>query len=724
MKRTFVLFGAGIAVGAVAMFLASGGDDTRGAPQGALDVADGGVSAPTGGQRVPRSVDFLTLAIGSVSIAERAAMLRLAADADRDTLEDLATQVAILPQLEARRIALEVLFTRYAEIDARSALAFARKLELPADALAPLFTSWARRDQSAALRALGDLDAATALTIGVALLDVLGNDGLGIARVIGAAPHVDSDRLRIEAAVAKTVSAPEEALDDALLLPPSKARMALDRMAVIWSNDDVHGALAAAERIGDENLRAQFKGAVMRAWASTDPEALIDYVIDLGVTEREEALRTGALQAFSVVDAERALQAADQLPGQLGLMIRRTGLMTLANDDPLAAIRMAEQMPLGNDRDQILGVIAASYGRLDPDAALAWAQGLSPPSSNAMANVLSGLARKDPVRAMDLAFQTPPNEQQRFLTGLVMNSVLSAEQTADVANRLLAMPGRGPALQQLTQMWAQRQPRDALVWLLANREHATPAAIGQAALSLARSEPAAAIGYLDTMPGELRPRWISAVADGYAQTDPRAAASWIQQHRGEAGYDAGMAAIAARTATAGDAPAGARLFASIDLAQAPGAPGSARQIANAWARQDPAAAAAWARELRHEGVETAVNATIANQWVARDAIAARNWTFGLASGAPRDAALAEILSATAGTPAADPAVLDAFSSSDARQRGVNQAVRMIMQRNPAAARELADRYITDPGMRQATERFFEQGGNPPFAPPPQLPTRR
>jgi hypothetical protein len=72
-------------------------------------------------------------------------------------------------------------------------------------------------------------------------------------------------------------------------------------------------------------------------------------------------------------------------------------------------------------------------------------------------------------------------------------------------------------------------------------------------------------------------------------------------------------------------------------------------------------------------------------------------------------------------------LLDAFSTADARQRGVNEAVRVIAQRDPATARELADRYITDPGVRQAAERFFEQGGGQPTPiglSPPRLPPAR
>lgn len=721
MRRTVLLFGAGLAVGALAMLVASGGDDGGTAPAATPGSADPRLAQERA--RGPSAVTFLTLVTGSVSTADRAALLELAAEADRWTLEALAAQAAVLPNLKGRHLALEVLFTRYAELDPAAALAFAQTLELPAAELIPLICAWARHDARGALRALGELDAATALTLGVALLEVLGNDGLGIARVLGAAPHVDADRFRIDAAIAKAATHPAEALEDVLLLPPSKAQTSLERIAAIWASSDVHGALAGADRIGDDRLRNEFKAAVMRSWAYTDPEALVAYALELAPEERDEALRSGALQAFAFIDPKRALAAADGMPGQLGTMIRRAGLMSLASDDPLGAIRLAEELPPA-DRERVLSAIATTYGRSDPDAALAWAQSLSPPSPGIVVNVLAGLAREDPDRAIELLFETAPGDRQRTLTAFLVNGSLDGEHTATLANRLLVEPANRPMLQHLSQLWAQRRPRDALPWLLAHSEQAPAAAIAQAGLSLARSDPAAAVAYLDAIPSDLRPAWISSVAEGYAQADPRAAAAWIQQHRGEAGYEAAVAAIAGRTAAAGEPAAGARLLAAIDLEQAPDAPASARQIAAAWAREDPAAAAAWARDLRHpDAVVVAVNA-VAARWVERDAAAARHWTFGLPLGAARDAALVQVLGATAGTTAADPALLDAFSSSAAQQSGIHDAVRMIAQRDPEAARELADRYLTDPAMRRAAEQFLAQ----PAASfvgrsPPRLPTR-
>ena len=99
---------------------------------------------------------------GSVDVTERTALYQFAAKADRATIVSLASQVNALPKIASRALALEVLLTRYAEVDAPAAAALARELELEAAVAAPLFAVWAQRDSNAALRALGDFDSPTA----------------------------------------------------------------------------------------------------------------------------------------------------------------------------------------------------------------------------------------------------------------------------------------------------------------------------------------------------------------------------------------------------------------------------------------------------------------------------------------------------------------------------------------------------------------------------------
>jgi hypothetical protein len=723
MKQAALLFGAGLLVGAVATYLLAGDDAELGAATpGALATP---AVAPARSSTAPTpAIELLELVAGSIDTTERAELYRLAAGADRSTLDALITQVAALPKLASRALALELLLARYVELDAPAAAALARELELEATVVAPLFTAWARRDASAALRALGNLPAPTARTVGVALLEVFGNDDLGVIRVLGAAPQLDADRFRVEAAIAKAATDPEAAIDDALRLPPSKSQAALAGIAAAWVKTDPLGALAHVDYIDDMELRSAFKSNVLRTWATIDTDAMLSYLVDLSPEQQEEALRVGAVQSsVAMLEPERALEAAESLAGEFGMMLRRSALMSLARDDPLTALRRVEALPLGIERDQLMSVIAQNYGRTDPAAAIAWAQSLSP---ELLSNVMMGVARTDPERALEvLTTLSGAQDQQRLMQLLVMNNSLTSAQTAAFADRLLAQQNRGNALQMLTSAWANRAPQDALNWLLANPGRATTRAIPQAGMNLARTNPTAAIGYLDRIPNELRANWLSAVAEGYAQHDARAAANWVTQHRGEQGFDAALAAVAARTAQQ-DPVSAARLFDSVDVTQAPDAPGSARAIAATWARRDPQAAAAWAHSLAHADTAVGAVSAVANQWVARDAVAARNWAMGLPRDAARDAALVQVLGATAGTPAADAALVDAFSSSAAQQRGLNEAIRIVANRDVDVARQLADQYITDPGTRQAADRFIEQGGNGPayFRPPPRVaPTR-
>jgi hypothetical protein len=724
MRRTLALFGAGTALGAAVMYL-EGSDWAGSSSPPAAPPVGTPVDAPSRADRPPEAIDLLTLATGSVGTAERAALFRLVAEADRGSLEALTAQVAALPPLEGRKLALEALLTRYAEIDPRAAVALTRTLGLPGAVAATVYETWARNDPRGALQALSELPPQTALTFGIAVLEAIGNDGLSIARVLGAAPQIDADRFRIEAALAKARDDPPAGLEDLLALPPSQAGGAFERLAVIWLERDTYGAMAAAEAVADDTLRNELKAALTRTWANLDPDALVDYFVDLDGEGREELLRLGALQAFALVDPQRALQAAENVPGELGAMMKRAALLTVAQDDPLAALRIAETLTSAAEREPLISAIAASYGRTDPEAALAWAQSLNPPSGHVIANVLAGLARVDPDRAIDLLFRTMDGMGQRgagpFMT-LVASGSLSAEHTGALAARLLAAPNRSQELTMLTSAWAQREPHDAARWLLANGSAAPRNALGAAALHLARSDPPAAIALLDAVPPERRATWLGAVAEGYAQNDPRAAANWIAPHRGEAGYDAAVAAIAAATART-DAAAAARLFDSIDPAEALEAPQTAQRIASAWARQDSRAAAAWAGALTADAARVPAVREVAAQWAARDAPGARGWALGLPPGDARDAALTQLLGA-APADAVDHVVLDAFSTEAAQQRGVGDVVRMLAVRDPAAARRLADRYLTDPGERQAAEHFIERnrlspvfGPSLPFVPP-------
>jgi hypothetical protein len=391
-------------------------------------------------------------------------------------------------------------------------------------------------------------------------------------------------------------------------------------------------------------------------------------------------------------------------------MVQRIGLLNLVREEPLAALRYVDGLPPGAQRDYALETIATGYARVDPEAAFAWAQSLQPPVPGVLANVLAGLARADATRAVDLVFaMVPANEQMPVLQMLVRTAVLSAEQTAAVADRLLAAPGQRWVLQNVANGWAQRAPQEALQWLLANGDRAPTASFVQAGTQLGRTDPSAGAALLSQIPSALRGEWLAAVAGGYAGTDPQAAAKWIAQYQGQQGYEAAVAAIAEQGAKS-DPMAAARLLRTIDAARIPQNVGAAVAIATQWARQNPSAAADWALSLGDEAMRSRAVTIVAEQWSASDAPSARAWALGLAAGAERDAALPPVLGAlTASTGFVEQSLLNAFSDSAAQQQGLSRAVLVVAQRDPAAARRLANDYLTDPVLREYAERFITQG---------------
>src|SRR6185503_4734056 len=111
--------------------------------------------------------------------------------------------LAGLPDVAGMRYAREALLERYAAVDLAAAVALARDVDAPVDLLAALHCDWARADEKAALRALDSYDPARALRVALELLSVLGDDDEAVAQLLGAAPRLDADRLRADAAVAR-----------------------------------------------------------------------------------------------------------------------------------------------------------------------------------------------------------------------------------------------------------------------------------------------------------------------------------------------------------------------------------------------------------------------------------------------------------------------------------------------------------------------------------------
>lgn len=726
MRRTLLPLLAGTALGAAATYAMTVGyraaniaTPERPAPErGAASVA------------LPRIVTDTTDDGAPATTAQRLALYRLAADADARTLPALLEEAAEIAPPSTRRVALDALLTRFAELDPEAAVESAQRLGVDAATLAPLYRTRVRDDVDAAMSALGAIeDRRVADEVGLALAEALGADGRMLSRLTAALPQVDAARFRARVVAAQAGSAPAEALQNALGLDdPSAVREALDAVAEKWAQSDPLGALEARDRFSDPRHRSGFEHAVLREWARSEPHAVLDYLVAdpsaAGGLEIQPPLSDGSLiMELARADPIRLLDVANRLPPPMNQVAPQIALQVLSHQDPARAIAYAEAAS-GPMRRQYLNAVATSYGRRDADAALAWAAAVEPRDRNVRTAVIGGIAQVDPERALDLALAEPERMSRIRAAQAAVASLAGFASSADlgrIATRLLSDDGRQPTVPEVfdmfTSVWASKDPEAALEWFLANGDRVGPGTFEQVAQHLVMRDPARAASYTQRVPAAARANWNAMIASGYAQQSPEQATLWLEQIRGEPGYDMAATAVAQGVAQH-DPVVAARVFESIEPANPQGAL-AASVIANEWARQDPTAAAGWASRLTGEARGHALRG-VAMQWAMQDADTARNWALALPRGNERDVVLGALLgAAVVGVPEPgvrepiDPALIDAFTSSRAAERALFPRIVQRGQIDADEGRALLDAYITDPQLRQRAEQAMTAGVNRP-----------
>src|SRR5690606_32587894 len=170
---------------------------------------------------------------------------------------------------------------------------------------------------------------------------------------------------------------------------------------------------------------------------------------------------------------------------------------------------------------------------------------------------MRGAAAFDYDAAVDLALQVLETEAIWPALALVESGAGDAGQFAD---RLLesAVPDLDAKFRALMIRWPQIDAEAALEWARANAGRLERGWLERLALDGGREYPELAIALLDSVPPELRGDWLARVAGGIAASDTDHALAFLEPHRGEPGYDEGLARVV-DSLTASDPVAAARL---------------------------------------------------------------------------------------------------------------------------------------------------------------------
>ncbi len=290
-----------------------------------------------------------------------------------------------------------------------------------------------------------------------------------------------ANRQEQEAALSAVISYltethPEQALNLVLQQPDENLRNSLAQsFASQWAADDAEAASNWVRQLPDGPLRRQALEGFISGYRATDPEAAANLALTL---YPPDASRTAALQNMA-----------------------RTWLLTEGDD---AAIRWAEQLPAGPDRDAFLSGLSGELARHCPEEAARLVASMSPGRNQVAAcRDLAGAwaALGDPAEAAAWGTTLPQG------------------------------PARTEALSQIAATWIGIDPEAGGAWVRSlpaddERARVTEALVDE----LASRQP------------ELAARWVTSVADDakrsqlveritrrWLRDDPTAAAAWLQE---------------------------------------------------------------------------------------------------------------------------------------------------------------------------------------------------
>jgi hypothetical protein len=628
----------------------------------------------------PQSVARPPPAAQSVpTVAERAELYQRVARIDSTAeIEKLARETAAEPLDTVRSQQLALLVDRYFELEPLSALHFAAELKAAgADFTAALYERLARTDINEALAELSQLDdVGVARIASFAVFRGLGSDERAFELVSASLHGRAREEFRADSLLRIMQTAPRAAFEEAMALSdPDKRQSLAMTIAAHWAGESAREAMAAAERVGDPELSALLQNTVLRSWA--DADSLADYLATLDAAALQTALAGGALA--------RIVQAS-----------------------PQRAAELASRLPPGEQRRSVLWTVATGYAQVDPDGALAWARTLDGADPSLLAAILQSVARKDPVRAFELAGSLEePVRSQGYLAAM-SSQAIDERQFATLANRVFALQDgqfKTAMLVSLAGSWAGRpgNAERALEWMVAAGDALPPEAFARVGHMLARTDPTAAAGWIERVPRSARNDWVAAVTAAYTSTDPQRGLAFLERFRGDAAFD-GAAVVVAQQLAASDPASAARLLGSVRNRGLMGF-GPEMTIAGQWSQRDPVAAANWALDLPPQP-RNVVLSIATSAWAQRDPAAVERWALALPRGDQRDAALTAAVRAR-GAAALDPALLDAFSDERARDSAVMTTIMMTAGADPAAARSLVDRYIADPRRREQAQQTID-----------------
>lgn len=639
------------------------------------------------------------------------ALYALAGRANERDLDRLIGEATRIADRFDRRAALQILYSRYAELDPHAALAHLAALNLDIDTqvIGTLFQSWAKEDVNAAIAAANAMDnLSRRRAAGNAILQTFAQTDPGrldevAARLQG---NFDTDHFHAQAIALSANHAPRLALEQALALPTQGARhRAVYQVARVWARNDPGGAFAHGLTIADLRQRSAFLESVVGHWVGDDPRSALDAVRSLPSAGDRDRLLHNAIYHLAGLDPRQAFEVAASLEGRASDQALQQVVDRWMQSDPEAALAAADTIADPAHKRQVLAAAARQYAERDPQAAVLWASQLPEQTRSLVyTRMLNQLARSDPQQALEIALNDDSGQRQRLIGSVIRStSQQRPELAASFVARLPAGELRRQAASQIASNWAAHDPDAALAWVETLDDGDYLHATGALGFQLAQRDPDRAVAYLERLRPAARESWVGSVASALAGRDVDRAVQFARRFAGDPLYEQAMASAIGQI---GYANPGEALRLADTLGEHMREQMRA-QIASQWASNDPAAAARWADSQRDLGSDLNVLEMIAGQWSNHDPAAAERWALSKPAGEARDRIFAGVLN-NHDLPEDDKVRLINGMQTDAlRERAATGAYMALLRHrgDSSAAARLLERLTLSPAQRDQIARF-------------------
>jgi hypothetical protein len=263
-------------------------------------------------------------------------------------------------------------------------------------------------------------------------------------------------------------------------------------------------------------------------------------------------------------------------------------------------------------------------------------------------------------------------------------------------------------VQLIAEALAENNPSAALDWpngltdaTMRNRAFVS---LGHA---MAQQDPDMAAGYLERVPAEARPQWISAIGSAYAEYDVDKAVAWIKRFEGEPGYSRVVQQFTMMLGNNSPEVAFDLIDRTLTGRQRDQALTNAISML---ASQSPESAADRADAIQDDHLRMQAISQVASNWAQFDFPAARKWVTSMPSGPIRDQALMQLV--TGGGASLDDtlSLLGQIQSPEQRSQSALFAAARLGRTDREGMRTLLRRYPLDPQQQQQLDRMLDEPG--------------